>query len=56
MIKGWDEGILDMCVGEKKKLIVPANLAYGENGVEGVIHPGATLAFEITLLDILGHN
>ena len=53
MIKGWDEGIVGMCVGEKRKLTVPPELAYGDRGVGDVIPGGATLVFDIELIDLL---
>ena len=51
MIKGWDEGIVGMCVGEKRKLTVPPELGYGEQGAGDVIPGGATLVFDIELID-----
>jgi FK506-binding protein 2 len=51
VIKGWDQGLLGMCVGEKRKLTIPAGLGYGKAG-SGPIPGGATLIFEVELLKI----
>ena len=52
VIKGWDEGIIGMCIGEKRKLIIPSHLGYGKRGSPGSIPGGATLYFDIELIDI----
>ncbi len=52
MIRGFDEGIISMKEGGKRKLFIPSNLAYGSNGIPGVIPPDATIIFEVELLDI----
>merc|ERR1712055_451248 len=52
VIRGWDEGVMGMCVGEKRKLVVPPELGYGDQGAGDVIPGGATLLFEVELLNI----
>ena len=53
VIKGWDQGLMGMQVGGKRKLFVPAQLGYGERGAGAKVPPHANLVFEIELLEVL---
>lgn len=53
VIKGWDQGLMGMRVGGKRKLFVPAHLAYGERQMGAHIKPNSNLLFEIELLEVL---
>ncbi len=52
VIKGWDESVLDMQVGETRRVILPADMAYGSRGAGSIIPPHAELIFDISLLKI----
>jgi FKBP-type peptidyl-prolyl cis-trans isomerase len=52
VIKGWDEGVMKMKIGDKARLTIPPQLGYGSRGAGRIIKPNATLVFEVDLLNV----
>jgi peptidylprolyl isomerase len=52
VIKGWDQGLVGMRVGGRRKLVIPSELAFGKQGAGGAIAPGETLIFVVDLVDV----
>ena len=52
VIRGWDEGVALLNVGDKARFVIPSDLGYGARGAGGVIPPDATLVFDVELMDI----
>merc|ERR1712025_681517 len=53
VIKGWDQGLLAMCAGEKRKLVIPPDLGYGDSGAGDKIPGGSVLIFEVELTKLI---
>jgi len=56
VIRGWDEGVVGMLIGEKRELRIAPELGYGDRGAGSAIPPGATLLFEVELMGLQGPN
>ena len=54
VIQGWENGLMAMCVGERRRLTVPSDLGYGQQGSGTSVPPGATLVYDVELLRIKG--
>lgn len=52
VIPGWEQGVVGMRVGGRRRLVIPPHLAYGDRGAQGVINPGETLIFVVDLVDV----
>merc|ERR1712098_94746 len=56
VIPGWDQGLLNVCAGEERHLVVPSPLAYGDRGAGDAIPPGAILLFDVVIVDVIKEN
>ncbi|GJJ73205.1 FK506-binding protein 2 [Entomortierella parvispora] len=56
VIKGWDQGLVDMCIGEQRKLTIPSNLAYGSRSMGAAIPANSALVFDVELVRINGRD
>eukprot|EP01147_Barroeca_monosierra_P007535 gene7535-572_t len=56
VIQGWDRGLLNMCIGERRRLTIPSGLGYGDSGAGESIPGGATLVFDVELIKINGKS
>jgi len=52
-VTGWDKGLVGMCIGEKRRLRIPSEMAYGKSGSPPTIPPDAPLIFDVELIDIV---
>jgi len=52
VIKGWDEGVMGMKIGEKRRLFIPSDLGYGARGAGRSIPPHAALIFDVELISV----
>jgi len=53
VIKGWDEGLIGMCVGEQRTLTIPPDMGYGARGAGNAIPPNAHLVFDVEMINII---
>jgi len=53
VIKGWDEGVMSMKIGEKRRLFIPSSLGYGAHGAGNLIPPHKNLIFDVELLNVI---
>jgi FKBP-type peptidyl-prolyl cis-trans isomerase len=56
VIKGWDQGVLGMRVGEQRRLTIPPKLGYGKRGSAPEVPPDATIVFDVTLKNLISDD